>query len=470
MKHLLLTTIAAVLLVGCGEAQQSAPAPESRPEAPTAKAPDISIHDAAKAGNVEVVKQLLAAGADANEDSGFGMPPLQNAAAFGHKEVVELLIANGADVNIRNLMNLTALDQANILDLTDTIALLRKHGGKTGGELWAEESILGAAGIGDIGLVKKHLSDGVDVMQRDDMKATSLHHSATSEVAALLIKNGANVNAKDIGGQTPLHEAVNTGILKVAELLITKGADVNAKDESEDTPLHKATRKNNHEMIELLISKGADVNPKVASGAKQGKTPLDAANETNHSELAELLRKHGGKTGEELKVESINEESSISKKLTAREVAEIMAFNIGHWETNGEGMPVGGTKQAIEMRMEVRWKEEDESLEYKYTMNQNGEVVSYFGHEEYDAAKGVFVYRSKWGESPETTSHASYNPATRTSHAQTVTTKSAAKTKTVTTTKRVGNDKIQQNLRVFENGQLVYTHDVVSTRIEENKQ
>ena len=139
-------------------------------------------------------------------------------------------------------------------------------------------------------------------------------------------------------------------------------------------------------------------------------------------------------------------------------------------ELEGMGMPVGGTKQAIEMRREVRWKEEDESLEYKYTMNQNGEVVSYFGHEEYDAAKGVFVYRSKWGESPETTSHASYNPATRTSHAQTVTTKSGAKTKTVTTTKRVGNDKIQQNLRVFENGQLVYTHDVVSTRIEENKQ
>ncbi len=185
---------------------------------------------------------------------------------------------------------------------------------------------------------------------------------------------------------------------------------------------------------------------------------------------ADLLRKHGGKTKKELEVESINEESSISKKLTAREAAEIMAFNIGHWETNGEGMPVGGTKQAIEMRREVRWKEEDESLEYKYTMNQNGEVVSYFGHEEYDAAKGVFVYRSKWGESPETTSHASYNPATRTSHAQTVTTKSGAKTKTVTTTKRVGNDKIQQNLRVFENGQLVYTHDVVSTRIEENKQ
>jgi len=58
MKHLLLTTIAAVVLVGCEESQQSVPAPEAKPVEPvveaaqpepsTAKAPDISIHDAAE--------------------------------------------------------------------------------------------------------------------------------------------------------------------------------------------------------------------------------------------------------------------------------------------------------------------------------------------------------------------------------------------------------------------------------------
>jgi hypothetical protein len=45
------------------------------------------------------------------------------------------------------------------------------------------------------------------------------------------------------------------------------------------------------------------VNAKVVSGATQGLTPLDAANETNHPETIALLRKHGGKTGEELKAE-----------------------------------------------------------------------------------------------------------------------------------------------------------------------
>ena len=54
MKHLLLTTIGAVVLVGCGEAKT--------PKSPTAEGPDISIHDAAKTGNIEAVKQHLAAG------------------------------------------------------------------------------------------------------------------------------------------------------------------------------------------------------------------------------------------------------------------------------------------------------------------------------------------------------------------------------------------------------------------------
>ena len=66
MKHLLLTTIAAVMLVGCGELEESAPSPEAQPKPPTAEAPDISIHGAAEKGNIEAVKQHIAAGTDVN--------------------------------------------------------------------------------------------------------------------------------------------------------------------------------------------------------------------------------------------------------------------------------------------------------------------------------------------------------------------------------------------------------------------
>ena len=157
MKHLLLTTIAAVVLVGCGESQQSAPAPESKPvepvadaakpegqpEPPTAKAPDISIHKAAGfKGNIEAVKQHLAAGADMNAKTGDGTTPLHNAAVYGRNEIAELLIANGAAVNAKieagKFKDQTSLDRAIKLKRTETADLLRKHGGKTGEELKAE--------------------------------------------------------------------------------------------------------------------------------------------------------------------------------------------------------------------------------------------------------------------------------------------------------------------------------------------
>ncbi len=158
---LLLTTIAAVVLVGCGES-----------------APDISIHDAVGTGNIEAVKKYLAAGTDVNAKDKYKWTPLHNAATQGHKEVVELLIAKGADVNAKGVFEMTPLHEAaasgrkemaeqliakgadvnaknergqtpvdyaervNAFHSTErkkeTIALLRKHGGKTGEELKAE--------------------------------------------------------------------------------------------------------------------------------------------------------------------------------------------------------------------------------------------------------------------------------------------------------------------------------------------
>ena len=63
MKYLI-TTIAAVVLVGCGPRQQSAPTEEAKPEPTTAKALDIDIYDAISEGNIEAVKRHLTAGTD----------------------------------------------------------------------------------------------------------------------------------------------------------------------------------------------------------------------------------------------------------------------------------------------------------------------------------------------------------------------------------------------------------------------
>ncbi len=172
MKHLLLTTIAAVVLVGCGESQQSASAPKTKPEPPTAKAADISIRQAAYDGNLEAVKQHIAAGSDVNakNDDLFtplhyaatkevaelllangadvnakdnGVTPLHYAAGAGRKEIVELLITEGANVNAKLVRDgphkgKTPLNAANEENHAEIADLLRKHGGKTGAELKAE--------------------------------------------------------------------------------------------------------------------------------------------------------------------------------------------------------------------------------------------------------------------------------------------------------------------------------------------
>ena len=76
---------------------------------------------------------------------------------------------------------------------------------------------------------------------------------------------------------------------------------MNAKDDFERTALHHAVeaRYVHKEIAKLLITKGADVNAK----QRNGDTPLELAISNDKTETADLLRKHGGKTGEELKAE-----------------------------------------------------------------------------------------------------------------------------------------------------------------------
>ena len=101
--------------------------------------PDISLIEAAAKGNIEAVKQHLAAGTDVNEKATLGRgTSLHTAAAWGQKEVAELLIANGADVNAKSDIGETPLNDAIGTDHPKIADLLRKHGGKTAKELKAE--------------------------------------------------------------------------------------------------------------------------------------------------------------------------------------------------------------------------------------------------------------------------------------------------------------------------------------------
>ena len=201
----------------------------------------------------------------------------------GRKETAELLITKGADVNAKGNDGTTPLDRAirnpfknkNKAEIAD---LLRKHGGKTEKEL---NVLFDASRTGNLEAAKQAIADGADVNAKDKYGGrTPLHRTDNKEIAELLIAAGADVNAKDSRRWTPLHGASWWGHKEVAELLIAKGADVNAKNDNGTTPLDRAIR-----------------NP--LNAISSGNPHIDK----NKAEIADLLRKHGGKTGEELKAE-----------------------------------------------------------------------------------------------------------------------------------------------------------------------
>ena len=109
---------------------------------------------------------------------------------------------------------------------------------------------------------------------------------------AVLLASGAEVNARGLGGRTPLHVAAaalfdNT---VTATALMDAGADIDARDDSGATPLYWASGWSGHpSMVRLLIAAGADVN----APADNGETPLHRAVREQNPAVSALLLELG---------------------------------------------------------------------------------------------------------------------------------------------------------------------------------
>ena len=133
---------------------------------------------------------------------------------------------------------------------------------------------------GNVALVRRELSKGVDVNQKNDEGRTPLHLAAgiaNKKIAELLIEKGANINSRDKRGFTPLDYAVD-------------GEEISEAFSEIDHAV------SNMEGIEVVSSNSYVRN-------EDGSLREKKANKTEIKEVADLLRKHGGKTAEELKAE-----------------------------------------------------------------------------------------------------------------------------------------------------------------------
>uniref|UniRef100_A0A7N8XUK3 Poly [ADP-ribose] polymerase n=1 Tax=Mastacembelus armatus TaxID=205130 RepID=A0A7N8XUK3_9TELE len=218
------------------------------------------LHLAAGYNRVKTVQLLLQHGADVHaKDKGVccvclrDLVPLHNACSYGHYEVCSLLLSYGADPTFLNCHNKSSLDLAPTSQLKERLAYeFRGH------------SLLQAARDADLARVKKHLSLETIGFKHPHTQETVLHCASASpypkrkQVCELLLRKGANVNAKTKDLLTPLHLASEKGHNDVIKVLVKHEAKVNAMDHLGQTPLHRAAHSGRLQTCRLLLTAGCD--------------------------------------------------------------------------------------------------------------------------------------------------------------------------------------------------------------------
>lgn len=279
---------------------------------------------AARHGDVESATLLLAAGANVNDASPFGQSALVVAAHSGHGAFAAFLLDKGADPNA-DAGGCTALHAAVLRGDATLLKTLLARGANPNLVLTKGTPVryvsqdyafnvafLGAtpywlaARFGEPGMMRLLAAAGADTRRaikdgsspllaaltatgnlgavgttsdRRERVLTPTELAAIGEgddervsfqAATVAVALGADVNAPNQNGDTPLHAAAARGYTTIVKDLLDKGAEVSAVNKAGDTPLHNAASRAFTGVIQLLADKGASLEAK----NNKGQTPL----------------------------------------------------------------------------------------------------------------------------------------------------------------------------------------------------
>lgn len=274
-----------------------------------------SVIDAAKSGDLALLRELVTEGVDIDTQQGDGATALHHAAHRDNVEAARLLITAGATVGITNELGATPLWLAARNGSSTMASLLLDAGANPNASLqMGETPLMTAARAGDLETVTLLLDHGADVNAAEhERQQTSLMWAAAQRhprVVRALINHGANIHARTTawaqlentagntnpignfrmthGGSSPLLFAARQGDIETAQVLIEAGADVDDQAASGTSALVVSAHSGHGPLGLYLLKQGSNPN-----AADAGYTPLHAAVLRSQVQLVEALLAYG---------------------------------------------------------------------------------------------------------------------------------------------------------------------------------
>ena len=241
---------------------------------------------AASYGDVSLVRELINRGADVNFKNERGETALMEAGETGNIDIIRLLIDSGANVNEKSKQNFTALHKALSYRKIEAVDFLLANGAKyERNEDERLDYLKLAVCYGDENTVRSILAFEKDKQVIQNALEYAVCKNIKKGVVTALVENGADINAKNEDGLTPILLRIQKGWCDedIAREMIGLGADLKAKDNQGNTVLHMGPSG----LVSFLVENGVDINAK----NDKGRTPLMIAIiNTKYDSISELIR------------------------------------------------------------------------------------------------------------------------------------------------------------------------------------